>query len=89
MIRGLRNGLGWLSPLAQLVSSTDGCIAPSDADVDMVWESLGPGTPIRIKPEPGLNTAGYSFGYCLWSQARFFDDRMTELTGVNSWGEHT
>ncbi len=58
MIHGQRNGLGWLSPLAQLVNCTDGCIAPSDADVDMVWESLGPGTPIRIKPEPGLNTAG-------------------------------
>jgi murein L,D-transpeptidase YafK len=50
MIHGQRNGLGWLSPLAQLVNCTDGCIAPSDADMDIVWESVGPGTPITIKP---------------------------------------
>jgi hypothetical protein len=57
MIHGRRNGLGWLSPLARLVNCTDGCIAPS-ADMDIVWESVGPGTPITIKPEPGRNTAG-------------------------------
>lgn len=50
MIHGQRNGLGWLSPLAQLVNWTDGCIALSDSDMDVVWESVDPGTPITIKP---------------------------------------
>lgn len=50
MVHGQRNGLGWLSPLAQLINWTDGCIALSDKDMDVVWKAVDPGTPITIKP---------------------------------------
>ncbi len=50
MIHGQRNGWGWAAPLMQRRDWTDGCIALSDADMDMVWELVGPGTAIEIVP---------------------------------------
>ena len=50
MIHGQKNGLGWLSFITQLFNWTDGCIALKNEDMDEVWESVGVGTPIEIKP---------------------------------------
>ena len=50
MIHGQKNGLGWLSPIAQLVNWTDGCIALTNRDMQVVWESVDAGTPIEIEP---------------------------------------
>jgi murein L,D-transpeptidase YafK len=50
MIHGQRNGFGWLTPLAQLVNWTDGCIAVKDRDMDKIWDAIDSGTPIEIRP---------------------------------------
>lgn len=50
MIHGQRNGWGWAAPLMQRRDWTDGCIALSDADMDVVWELVGLGTAIEIVP---------------------------------------
>lgn len=50
MIHGQKNGLGWLSPVAQLVNWTNGCIALTNKDMQAVWEAVDAGTPIEIEP---------------------------------------
>ena len=50
MIHGQANGWEWASPLVQLFSWTNGCIALSNRDMDRVWEAVDPGTPIEIRP---------------------------------------
>lgn len=50
MIHGQRNGFGWMAPLVQRFDWTDGCIALSNADMDVVWALVEPGTPIEIFP---------------------------------------
>lgn len=50
MIHGQKNGLGWLSPVAQLVNWTNGCIALSNKDMQVVWEAVDAGTPIEVEP---------------------------------------
>ena len=50
MIHGQKNGYQGFSFLVQLFNWTDGCIALSNEDMDVVWEAVRPGTPIEIKP---------------------------------------
>lgn len=50
MIHGQTNGWEWASPLVQLFSWTDGCIALSNRNMDRVWAAVDPGTPIEIRP---------------------------------------
>jgi murein L,D-transpeptidase YafK len=50
MIHGQKNGYGRLSFLVQRFNWTNGCIALSDRDMDLVWNAVKPGTPIEIKP---------------------------------------
>ena len=50
MIHGQPNGWSWLGPFSQFVDWTDGCIALSDKHMNIVWQSVEPGTPIHIKP---------------------------------------
>ena len=50
MIHGQPNGYGWAAPVLQLFSWTDGCIALSDSNMDIIWQAVDPGTPIEIKP---------------------------------------
>ena len=50
MIHGQANGWEWASPLVQLFSWTDGCIALTNRDMDRVWAAVDPGTPIEIRP---------------------------------------
>jgi murein L,D-transpeptidase YafK len=50
MIHGQKNGYGRLSILVQRFNWTNGCIALSDRDMDLVWNAIKPGTPIEIKP---------------------------------------
>lgn len=50
MIHGQPNGKGWLAPLSQLINWTDGCIALTDSDMDIVWEAIQGRTPIEIRP---------------------------------------
>jgi murein L,D-transpeptidase YafK len=50
MIHGQRNGWRWASPVVQLFSWTDGCVALSDANMDKVWDAVMSGTPIEIRP---------------------------------------
>lgn len=50
MIHGQKNGLGWLAPLAQLVNWTNGCIALTNKDMQVVWDAVDAGTPIEIEP---------------------------------------
>ena len=50
MIHGQRNGYEKLSFIAQFFNWTNGCIALSNSDMDLVWQSIIPGTPIEIRP---------------------------------------
>lgn len=50
MIHGQKNGLGRLSGVTQKYDWTNGCIALTDADMDVVWKSVKPGTLIEIRP---------------------------------------
>jgi murein L,D-transpeptidase YafK len=50
MIHGQANGWEWAAPIVQLFSWTDGCIALSNKDMDLVWAAVNPGTPIEIRP---------------------------------------
>jgi murein L,D-transpeptidase YafK len=50
MIHGQANGWEWASLFVQLFSWTDGCIALSNSDMERVWNSVDPGTPIEIRP---------------------------------------
>ena len=50
MIHGQKNGYEGLSFLVQRFNWTNGCIALSNKDMDLVWDAVQPGTPIEIKP---------------------------------------
>lgn len=50
MIHGQKNGFGWLSPIMQRFDWTNGCIAMSNEDMDVLWTLVPEGTPIEILP---------------------------------------
>jgi murein L,D-transpeptidase YafK len=50
MIHGLPNGLGWLGRLHRLIDWTNGCVAVTDQEMDLIWHNVKNGTPIEIKP---------------------------------------
>lgn len=49
-IHGQHYGFGWLSFLSQRFDWTDGSIALSNRDMDIVWRLVKPGTPIDLLP---------------------------------------
>lgn len=51
MIHGQRNGFAWAAPVMQDFNWTRGCIALSNEDMETVWQSVRPGTPIEIVPQ--------------------------------------
>lgn len=50
MIHGQKNGWGWLSFITQRFNWTNGCVALSNDDMDVVWSLVKEGTPIEIWP---------------------------------------
>ena len=50
MIHGQANGYERFAFIAQLFNWTNGCIALSNSDMDVVWHAVIPGTPIEIRP---------------------------------------
>jgi murein L,D-transpeptidase YafK len=50
MVHGQTNGWGWAALVMNFFGWTDGCIALSDKDMDLVWQAIDPGTPIEIRP---------------------------------------
>jgi murein L,D-transpeptidase YafK len=50
MIHGQANGWEWAGFLTQLVNWTDGCIALTNGNMDLVWDAIDSGTPIEILP---------------------------------------
>lgn len=50
MIHGQPNGFWWAAWLTQWFDWTDGCIAVTDGEMDEIWEMVGNGTPIEIRP---------------------------------------
>jgi len=50
MIHGQKNGWEWASPILQLFTWTNGCVALNNSDMDRVWMAVDPGTPIEIRP---------------------------------------
>jgi len=50
MIHGQPNGKEVFTSITQLFNWTDGCIALSNKDMDVVWATVDPGTPIVIEP---------------------------------------
>ena len=49
MIHGMRNGLGWLSPLNTWFDWTDGCIAVTNAQMNEIWDRVPVGTEVEIQ----------------------------------------
>ncbi len=50
MIHGQRNGFGWLGFLVQRFNWTDGCIAVTNKEMDLIWAAVDIGTPITVNP---------------------------------------
>lgn len=50
MIHGQKNGYGKLARVTQRSNWTNGCIAVTDNEMDEIWASIDPGTPIEIRP---------------------------------------
>ena len=50
MIHGQRNGFGWAASLTQRRDWTNGCMALSNEDMQVVWDLVQVGTPIEILP---------------------------------------
>jgi len=50
MIHGQANGWQWATPVVQLFSWTDGCVALSNSNMDKIWEAVETGIPIEIRP---------------------------------------
>ena len=49
MIHGQRNGFGWASFIVQYFNWTKGCIALSNENMELVWQSVNAGTQIEIQ----------------------------------------
>jgi murein L,D-transpeptidase YafK len=50
VIHGLPNGAAWIGKFQAGTDWTSGCIAVSNDAMDVIWLSVGPGTPIEIRP---------------------------------------
>ncbi len=50
MIHGQRNGFGWAASLVQYFDWTNGCIAVTNNEMDIIWDMVPNGTPIEIRP---------------------------------------
>lgn len=50
MIHGQKNGFGWLSGISQRFDWTNGCVALTNAQMDVVWRTVKVGTPIELLP---------------------------------------
>lgn len=50
MVHGLPNGFGWLERVHLERDWTDGCIAVTDREMDEIWDAVGDGTVIEIRP---------------------------------------
>lgn len=50
MIHGQRNGFGWLWPITQRFDWTNGCIALSNDDMEVLWSLVKEGTPLEVLP---------------------------------------
>jgi murein L,D-transpeptidase YafK len=49
MIHGQKNGFGWASLVVQYFNWTKGCIALSNENMELVWQSVNSGTQIEIQ----------------------------------------
>lgn len=50
MIHGLPNGRGWIGAAHRLSDWTEGCIAVTNEEIEVIWRLVADGTPIRINP---------------------------------------
>ena len=50
MIHGLPNKATLPAELIQIFNWTDGCIAVTNENMDLIWQAVAPGTPIEIFP---------------------------------------
>lgn len=50
MLHGLPKAYAWVGNAHTLHDWTDGCIAVTDQEMDEIWQLVGVGTPIEIKP---------------------------------------
>jgi len=49
MIHRQKNGLEWLFFVSQRFNWTNGCVALSNTDMDVVWSLVKEGSPIEIQ----------------------------------------
>lgn len=49
MIHGIKNGRAWIGKLHLLKDWTQGCIAVTNKEMDILWNSINDGTPVEIR----------------------------------------
>ncbi len=49
MIHGLPNHMSWAGPLHRLYDWTNGCIAVTNREMDVIWRMVPDGTPVMIR----------------------------------------
>ncbi|HKW19402.1 MAG TPA: L,D-transpeptidase [Terriglobales bacterium] len=49
-VYGIGNGAHRVLRLHGPIDWTDGCVALTDAEMDEVWDAVGVGTPVEIRP---------------------------------------
>lgn len=49
-IHGLPNGYGFVGAAHRARDWTDGCIAVTDQEIEEIWNRVGNGTPVEIRP---------------------------------------
>lgn len=49
MIHGIRNGLGWIGPLHNVVNWTRGCVAVTNAEIEEIWRVVPDGASVEIR----------------------------------------
>jgi murein L,D-transpeptidase YafK len=49
-VHGLPNGYGFLGASHRLKDWTDGCVAVTNEEMDVIWRTVADGTPIEIRP---------------------------------------
>lgn len=50
MIHGLKNGWGWLGRCHRWWDWTAGCVAVTNAEMDLLWDAVADGTPVELRP---------------------------------------
>ena len=49
-IHGISDKITWVGSLHRQIDWTNGCIAVTNSEIDEIWQLVGVGTPVQIRP---------------------------------------